>query len=289
VGTITSPPTVLRERAQRAVNQLPPFSPILSKLLATLAKDDVFFAELSTIIEKDTVLAGYVLRLVNSALYARSGTINSVRHAVSILGLNKLRNVALSLSVSRMWQQVKTPKSWSQAAFNVHSVATAVMADSLAQRVSVRYPEGAFTAGLLHAVGKLMIAIGVPEQHEIILRAYQDSTSLTMEEAEMEVIGCCNTDLAASALQQWKLPLEIQEAVRDQNRQLRGSTGSLGLGFLMGESHRMVNQLGVMIPACACQAESTAEAMLAGLGLQTQAVAILDEYKVEFETMRGFF
>jgi len=277
----------LREKALRAVNQLPPFSPTLSKLLATLAKEDVFFAELAAIIEKDTVLAGHVLKLVNSALYARSGTINSVRHAVSILGLNKLRNVALSLSVSRMWQQVKTPKTWSQAAFNLHSVATAVMADSLAQRVNVNYPEGAFTAGLLHAVGKLMIAIGVPDQYEIILDTYKNSSSLSMEQAEMEIIGCANSELAAAALLQWKLPQAIQEAVRDQYSAPSGSP--FALSFLLGEAHKIVNGLDVMIPACACQLQSTSDAMLKALGLESQAERILEEYKAEFGAMRSFF
>jgi hypothetical protein len=110
-----------------------------------------------------------------------------------------------------------------------------------------------------------------------------------MEEAEMEVIGCRHTDLAAAALEQWKLPVDIREAVRDQNRQSRPSAGPFDLGFLLGESHRIVNRLDVMIPACACQLDLTAEAMLAGLGLEAQSSSILDEYKVEFETMRGFF
>jgi len=101
----------LHDKAIRALSQLPPFSPTLNKLLATLADEDVSFAALGSIVEKDTVLAGHVLKLVNSALYAHSGTVNSVRHAVSILGLNKLRNTALSLSVSRMWTAVKdTPR-----------------------------------------------------------------------------------------------------------------------------------------------------------------------------------
>ena len=72
----------LREKAFLALNQLPPFNPTLNKLMATLAKEDVFFSEVAAVIEKDTVLASNVLKLVNSALYARSGTVNSVRNAV---------------------------------------------------------------------------------------------------------------------------------------------------------------------------------------------------------------
>lgn len=289
MGTISAPSALLRDKALHSVNQLPPFSPTLSKLLATLAKEDVFFAELAAIIEKDTVLAGHVLKLVNSALYARSGTINSVSHAVSILGLSKLRNVALSLSVSRMWQQVKTPKTWSQAAFNLHSVATAVMADSLAQRVPVHYGEGAFTAGLLHAVGKLMIVIAVPDHSEIILNLYKGSTALSMEEAEREVIGCDSAELAAAALLQWKLPIAIQEAVRDQYNPPKSAASALLLSQLLKHAHRIINGMDVMIPACACQLDESPAAMLASIGLEAQASVILEEYKAEFGAMRGFF
>jgi EAL and modified HD-GYP domain-containing signal transduction protein len=84
----------------------------LNRLLATLAGDDVSFAHVAELIEKDTVLAGNVLGVVNSALYGLDGTVNSVRHAVAILGMNKLRNVALSMSVSRMWGQARTPPGW---------------------------------------------------------------------------------------------------------------------------------------------------------------------------------
>ena len=54
-------------------------------------------------------MAGNLLHLVNSALYARRGSINSVRHALSLLGINKLRNAVLGMSITRMWNQVRTP------------------------------------------------------------------------------------------------------------------------------------------------------------------------------------
>src|SRR5437660_5607052 len=84
-----------KQQALRSLEKLPPFSPVLSRLLATLAQEDVSFAKLADLLEKDTVLAGNVLKLVNSAAFGRRGNVNSVRHAVSILGVTKLRNAAL--------------------------------------------------------------------------------------------------------------------------------------------------------------------------------------------------
>src|SRR5580658_3313142 len=147
-----STPTV-RERSLLALGQLPPFSPILNRLIASLAHEDVSFAKIADLIEKDTVLAGNILRLVNSALFGLPGTINSIRHAVSLLGITKLRNATLSMSVARMWNQLKTPPGWSTARFNLHSVGVAIMADLIGQRVAVGYAEGAFAAGLFHDLG----------------------------------------------------------------------------------------------------------------------------------------
>ena len=146
---VSTPDAKLSQRALGALGKLPPFSPILNKLLASLAQDDVSFVKLGDLIEKDPVVAGNLLHLVNSALYARRGSINSVRHALSLLGINKLRNVVLGMSITRMWNQVKTPASWSMARFNMHSAASGILSDLLAQRLTVHYAEGAFVAGLL--------------------------------------------------------------------------------------------------------------------------------------------
>ena len=72
IETITS----ARDQILGALDKLPPFSPVLTRLLATLANEDVSFGELAGIIETDAVLAGNLLRVVNSPLYGRISTIN---------------------------------------------------------------------------------------------------------------------------------------------------------------------------------------------------------------------
>src|ERR1700730_11067454 len=171
-ASVTAPatPLAVRERALRALGQLPPFSTILNRLIASLASEDVSFAKIADLIEKDTVLAGNILRLVNSALYGLPRTVNSILHAVSLLGINKLRNAALSMSVSRMWNQIKTPPGWSMARFNLHSVGVGILSDLLAQRMDVPYGEGAFAAGLFHDLGLLLVAIGLHDEYQQMAR-----------------------------------------------------------------------------------------------------------------------
>jgi HD-like signal output (HDOD) protein len=159
-----------------ALDKIPPFSPVLARVLATLASEDVSFGELAGIIETDAVLAGNLLRVVNSPLYGRISTINSVKHAVAIMRIIKIRNLVLGLSVSSRWAGARVPSLWNAKQFNLHSLAVAVLADQLALRTSAPYPEGAFTAGLLHDVGKLLLAVSSPDQFLKIHVTYKAAT-----------------------------------------------------------------------------------------------------------------
>ena len=204
-----------KQKALNSLSDLPPLSPILNRLLASLASDDMSLAQLAALIEKDTVLAGNVLKTVNSALYGCSGTINSVNHAIALMGLMKLRNTALSFSVNRMWKSLRTPQGWSMARFNLHSVGTAMMADLIVQRVPVEYAEGAFVSGLFHDIGKLLIAIALVDQYENIARLMEElppGDARTPEDCETEFLGVNHCELSAAALENWKLPNPIRLA-----------------------------------------------------------------------------
>jgi HD-like signal output (HDOD) protein len=263
----------------------------LNRLLASLAKEDVSFNKLGELIEKDPVMAGNLLHLVNSALYARRGSINSVRHALSLLGINKLRNAVLGMSITRMWNQVRTPPSWSMARFNMHSSASAILSDLLAQRLSVDYAEGAFVAGLLHDVGRLLIALGLTEEYGRILQMH-DSEGKSLLECELEVIGLKHPDLSGEALAHWNLPEPIQNAVRHHHSpELDPSSGRAGevkLSQVLDAANQYVNSMGESI--FKKTQECADPTLVESLGLSDdQLQIVLTEFKTEYEAMSSFF
>jgi HD-like signal output (HDOD) protein len=282
---------LLRARAIRCLGELPPFSPILNRLLASLAKEDVSFNKLGDLIEKDPVMTGNLLHLVNSALYARRGSINSVRHALSLLGINKLRNAVLGMSITRMWNQVRTPPSWSMARFNMHSSACAILSDMLSQKLSLDYAEGAFVAGLLHDVGRMLMALGLTEEYGRILQMHETDGKPLLE-CELEVMGLTHPELSAEALAHWNLPEPIQNAVRFHHTPAldpaRIGPGEIALSRVLDAANQYVNSTGVSIlKTCPESADAT---LIEGLGLPADQLAtVLIEFKAEYEAMSAFF
>ncbi len=286
-----------RTKIVKSLGQLPPFSPVLNKLLATLAREDVAYSELAGIIEKDTVMSGNVLRLVNSAAYARRSEINSIPHAISVLGISKLRNVVLGLSISRMWSGVKTPKVWSAARFNLHSIAVAVMSDNLAQHVSVNYPEGAFVAGLMHDFGKLLMAVAMPAEYEQIDQM-KLASGRPLWECEREVIGADHAALSAIALEEWNLPVQIRRAVEFHHRvsenpsfEAEKEGATFHLSELIDTADQAVNRLGVTVhelPPGTPKHEHPSEP-LQRLTDEEATWKLMGDFECEFEAIRKFF
>ncbi len=272
--------------------QLPPFSPILNKLMASLANEDVSVAELAEWIEKDAVMTGHVMRLVNSASYGRRGTISSVRHAIAIMGLVKLRNTVLGISVCRMWTQLRTPKGWSTVRFNHHASATGIMADLIVQFTPVEYGEGAFVGGLLHDIGMLVIALSLSPQYLEIQDLFQTG-GRSLDDCELAVLGLNHSDFSAATLAKWNLPLPIQTAVRFHHNpgdSPEDDSQGLTLSSAINVADNIVNMMGISImPASGNVSLGDAFDLLEEIGLGANAEKILDCFQKEYDAIKTVF
>ncbi|MCL6545674.1 MAG: HDOD domain-containing protein [Bryobacteraceae bacterium] len=278
-----------RQALLRAADSLPPFSPVVNLLLAKLSRQDVRFSEVSELIEKDTVMAGNLLRVANSALYGFAGTINSVRHGLAILGIEKTRNVVLAVSMTRFWSRDPEAEGWSSTAFNLHSTAVAILADLLVQYVPAEYPEGAFTAGLFHDLGKHLAASALPKEFAAVQQDIQRGGA-RFEEAESFHYGILHPELSAAALERWNLPQPIAEAVRWHHwPRPAGRSGCFSLSQILNVAGACVNSLGYGFAFSAPEVCSSPEEALAPLSLGDRVPRLLDEFRAEVEVLRCFF
>ncbi len=288
VGLPCAKPVAFQARVLRSLDQLPAFSPIINRLLANLAKEHVSFAELAELIEKDTVLSGNLLRTVNSALYSLRGTVSSVSHAIAIMGLTRLRNMVLTASLARMWRRFPVTRGWSEAAFNLHSAATASLADLIVQRLPVTYPEGAFTAGLFHDFGKLLTASTAPEEYEM-LSSQCEGGSGELEAREREALGITHGELASMALARWNLPLPIQRAVEHHHVPENIDGWRRPPSEIIRTADRCVNLMGITVAPVTSVEVSSPEQVLADLGIDDGVPKLLEEFSGELTLLRNFF
>ena len=284
VGTCAS----ARDQIMGALDKLPPFSPVLTRLLATLAEEDVSFGELAGIIETDAVLAGNLLRVVNSPLYGRISTINSVRHAVAIVGSIKIRNLVLGMSVSRRWAAARMPAKWDARQFNEHSLAVAVLADLVVLEVRVPYPEGAFTAGLLHDMGKLLIAVALPEQFENMHGIYAAGVD-SLKDCELDVLGVTHAEISGAILDRWQLPKQIQEAVAYHHSPNQANGGEPHLAHIIEATDHYINSAGHGMPPYSQPHAASFEDSYQKLGLNNCILKVAETFQTEFQAIRTFF
>ena len=253
--------------------------------MGSLAKEDVSVAELADWIEKDAIIAGQVLRTVNSSAYGLRGTVASVRHAIAVLGIAKLRNLALGLSVSRIFSQARTPKSWSTSRYNLHSAACAIMADQLALYRAAEFGEGAFVAGLMHDIGQLIIAVGLTPEYEAIQQMALE-TAAPIWRCEQEVLGFSHAELAGLILNRWNLPKPIQKAAETHHYPPAASDGPMPLGLIVSLADQVINKMGICIhPSTAVHEE--VGPFLAEHGWGEVSEKILRTFVAEFQAMRG--
>lgn len=216
----------VRRRARICISGLPPFSPVLSQLLASISQpdDSVSLPRLALSIQKDVVLSGKVLAAANSALYSRGQTIYMIAHAVARLGLNPLRNLVLGFSITQLWMKTRVPKVFSMERFNRHALATATFAELIAKRVAKPLAEEAFVSGLFHDVGQLLMASIFETEYTDFLENLI-VTGVSIEPAERENFLTTHPELSVEAVAMWKLPARVQFAVRHHENPSSGRSG----------------------------------------------------------------
>jgi len=236
-----------REQTLKCLERLPSLSPMRMQLLSKLARRDCEVAELTAVVEKDAVLSAQILRLSNSAMFGRSQPINSVQHAITLVGVSSMRKFVLGASISNLFSRFKKAPSFSMARFNLHSVATGTLVELISEEVEVELPSGAFIAGLLHDVGKLLIAVSMPARYEDILGVVA-VTGASLIACEREVLGTDHAELSGLAIARWELaePIRLAACYHHEPEHAPAS-GKLSLTLAVHQADEFINQLGMSV------------------------------------------
>lgn len=205
--------TVTIERIIAQGSELKSLPDSVYQLNQMMQNDNVTMSDISDVVSSDPVLSAKILKSVNSPFYGFPAKIDTIAFAVSILGIDSIRYIAISSAViSRFSGSANTVVPIDS--FWRHSFATAIIAKQLAQMRSYQHIDRIFTAGLLHELGSLLMAIAIPTDYkQVISKANCEQTHLHI--AESELLGFTHVDITAELLKSWNLPTSVIEGIRN--------------------------------------------------------------------------
>jgi putative nucleotidyltransferase with HDIG domain len=193
-----------------------PTPPIVFHQIQKVIKDPkVNASQIASILAEDPAMSVKVLKLTNSAFYGLSREIDSVKQAVVIVGMEAIKNLVLSASVLDMFKGQNVDQEY-QEKFWRHSLSVAVCSRILARQLrskGVADPDAAFSCGLLHDIGKIIIQCFLPDEFKRVAEARaKDKESMTYE-VEERTLGYNHTQIGALLSAQWKLPHTLGDAL----------------------------------------------------------------------------
>ncbi|UCE89059.1 MAG: HDOD domain-containing protein [Pseudomonadota bacterium] len=182
-------------------------------------------AELGRVISRDAGLTARLLKIVNGESYGFPARIETVSRAVEVVAVRELRGLVLAASAIEAFARV--PENvLNLAHFWRHSVYCGVVAQLLAERCNVLHSERLFVAGLLHDIGKLVIAHKLPDlAHEVTCRSIDEEQPDFV--IEREVLGFDHADVGGALLQEWQMPETLAGAVRHHHLPAMAGTVAL--------------------------------------------------------------
>lgn len=198
------------EEIVKHVQDLPTLPAIVMEILNTIDQDDVDISVLAKKVSYDQALTAKTLRFANSSFYGTQARATTIQQAISILGMQSVRNLIMVAAMTGCFPQGGC-KGFDFKAFWRHSIATALSAELLARQLRIDQ-ESAFTAGLLHDIGRLVLVTKFPAEYEYALkhRAQHDGYLLDSERA---VLGIDHVIAGHALAQHWNFSSPLQSAI----------------------------------------------------------------------------
>ena len=211
------------------IDSLPSLPTIYTEIVSEMQSDDPSIEKVGQIISKDISMTAKILQMVNSAFFGLFRKINSPEQAVKMLGLETIKALVLSVKIFSEFNQ--NSYSWFKIGdlFN-HSLAVSVYASTILKKENqdLALINNSMMAGLLHDLGKLILATNFEKSYREVLTAEQD-TGKNLLDLEYDVFGTSHAEIGAYLMGLWRFENTIIEAIAFHHLPVRSMTQNLGL------------------------------------------------------------
>ncbi|MCA9797980.1 MAG: HDOD domain-containing protein [Cyanobacteria bacterium HKST-UBA04] len=210
-------PPIDMERLLRRIRDIPSLPDLINKIVDLIGQPEASASQIAKLISFDAGLTSKVLRLVNSSAYGFQRQISSVQHAIMILGFGQVRGLVLSASILKLFEKTEArglDLEWQWK----HGLQTAAVSRHLAHKFNIPNGEDAFSAGLLHDIGKIVLSVYCNDVYGKLMTGCRQQTINThgpaFSEAEQAVLGLTHARVGAEVAQRWKLPASFIDTIR---------------------------------------------------------------------------
>jgi len=200
------------EEIDRAIANVQPIPQIAIKIVRMIGNDRYNLQDVAAEVRQDQIIAAKVLRLSNSALIGWNGCIDSVDEALMILGEKMFHLLVMSSFMEEFFVESGFGYSLSKGSLYHHTVGTAFVAEKLARITCMAPPAVAYTAGLLHDIGKVVLDHFVARNIPLFYRRIQKDI-IDIDQAELEILGIRHTEVGGRLARLWSIPQNLTEAI----------------------------------------------------------------------------
>lgn len=211
-------PKILRHKVEN-ISTLPTVPGVLKRLSAVLEKPRITIVEISAFISSDPALTTKILKMVNSAIYGFPGRIASVSHATMLLGLNVIKGLLLGVSVFELMQKTMN-------GLYEHSLGCAIASRIIATKKGVKEPEEVSVAGLLHDIGKVILALEYPEEYQAAMNEAQAKT-ISIFDAESIHFNATHSNAGSWLAEKWRFPRSLIDVIEFHHRPAQAKNAPL--------------------------------------------------------------
>lgn len=203
-------PTKVFEKIKKADN-LPQLPQVMLRLIKACNNDKTSIEELTRIISADPSLTSRLIQIMGSPYINLPKEVNSIKTAVVYLGIDTIRNIAISTSAMRFFKFTQAPDGFNMGAFWYHSYKSAVIAQKIAIENELSNADEFFLAGLLHDIGRLVLMRTFPKDYQTILNGPSKESAILA--AEYDLFGTDTPQVSAWLFDRWNLNPLICDAV----------------------------------------------------------------------------
>jgi putative nucleotidyltransferase with HDIG domain len=221
------------------INDLPALPAIAMEVNRLLRDYNTSINELADKIEKDQAITAKILKLVNSSFFGFRAKIGNIRHAVSLLGFNTVRNAVVSVAIIDAFAFKKTLPEFDSTDFWKHALAVAMTSKYLAEKTRLHAPDDCFVGGLLHDMGKIVIAQYFSEDFKRVFSLMQKHT-ISFAEAEKSEMVVGHAEIGAYLAERWHLPKDLIDTIRFHH-QIKKSASCFQFSVIVYLANRLVN------------------------------------------------